>query len=198
MPVDATRSSVLLVTALNKTVVFFQNALMRRQFNALTSVKNAGEARRIIMDTPVDIVIIDAPLPDESGIQFAAELAERDISGVLLLVSSGEYEQIQSDVGQKGVLTLPKPLEIQMARQALSLLQATGVKLKRMKQHTESLEMKMDEIRLVNRAKLVLVEQFRMSETEAHRYIEKNAMDRCVKRREVAEVIIKNAKNIQR
>ena len=45
----------------------------------------------------------------------------------------------------------------------------------------------MAEIRLVNRAKWVLIEQLRMTEQEAHRYIEKQAMDRCVTRRAVAE-----------
>ena len=49
----------------------------------------------------------------------------------------------------------------------------------------------MEEIRLVNRAKLLLVECLKMSEAEAHRYIEKTAMDRCVRRREIAENIIR-------
>ena len=34
------------------------------------------------------------------------------------------------------------------------------------------------------------IDQLRMSETEAHRYIEKQAMDRCVSRRVIAEKIL--------
>ncbi len=49
----------------------------------------------------------------------------------------------------------------------------------------------MDEIRLVNRAKWLLISELHMSEPEAHRYIEKQAMDLCVRRRNVAEEIIK-------
>ena len=48
----------------------------------------------------------------------------------------------------------------------------------------------MEEIRIVNRAKLLLIEQLKMTEKEAHRYIEKHAMDRCVTRRDIAEKII--------
>ena len=51
-------------------------------------------------------------------------------------------------------------------------------------------EEKMKEIRLVNRAKWVLIDELKMSEADAHRYIEKQAMDRCVSRREIAEEII--------
>ncbi|MBR6052916.1 MAG: ANTAR domain-containing protein, partial [Clostridia bacterium] len=56
---------------------------------------------------------------------------------------------------------------------------------------TLSIEEKMNEIRLVNRAKWLLISELKMTEANAHRYIEKQAMDRCVSRRRVAEEIIK-------
>ena len=49
----------------------------------------------------------------------------------------------------------------------------------------------MEEIRLVNRAKWILIQHLKMNESDAHRYIEKRAMDTCVSRREIAENIIK-------
>ena len=54
-----------------------------------------------------------------------------------------------------------------------------------------SFEEKMEEIRLVNRAKWLLISELKMAEPDAHRYIEKQAMDRCVQRRTIAEEIIK-------
>lgn len=48
-----------------------------------------------------------------------------------------------------------------------------------------------EEIRLINRAKLMLIERRAMTEADAHRFIVKTAMDRCVKKREVAEDIIR-------
>ena len=49
-----------------------------------------------------------------------------------------------------------------------------------------SVEEKMEEIRLVNRAKWILIEQLKMNEPDAHRHIEKQAMDRCVSKKEIA------------
>ena len=49
----------------------------------------------------------------------------------------------------------------------------------------------MAEIRLVNKAKWLLIGELHMDEPDAHRYIEKQAMDRCISRREIAEEIIK-------
>lgn len=47
-----------------------------------------------------------------------------------------------------------------------------------------------DEIRLVNRAKLILIKIYGMTEPEAQRAITKSAMDRCVRKRAVALEII--------
>jgi len=49
----------------------------------------------------------------------------------------------------------------------------------------------MAEIRLVNKAKWFLISELSMSEPEAHRYIEKQAMDRCIPKRSIAEEIVK-------
>ena len=55
----------------------------------------------------------------------------------------------------------------------------------------------MEEIRLVNRAKWLLIDAASdMTESEAHRYIEKQAMDRCVTRRSIAENIICTCKQL--
>ena len=43
----------------------------------------------------------------------------------------------------------------------------------------------------MNRAKLILIKMRGMTEADAHRFIIKTAMDRCVKKRAVAEEIIR-------
>lgn len=48
-----------------------------------------------------------------------------------------------------------------------------------------------DEARLINRAKLALMLYLNMSESAAHRYIEKRAMDMRVTKKEIAKNILK-------
>ena len=64
------------------------------------------------------------------------------------------------------------------------------LRLRKFEKKTLSFEEKMQEIRLVNRAKWLLISELKMEEPQAHRYIEKQAMDRCITRKEVAEEII--------
>ena len=48
----------------------------------------------------------------------------------------------------------------------------------------------MQEIRLVNQAKLILITDKGMSEDEAHKYISKQAMDKCVSKGDIAKEIL--------
>ena len=64
-------------------------------------------------------------------------------------------------------------------------------RLRKSEKKALSIEEKMEEIRIVNRDKLLLISEMHMDESQAHRYIEKQAMDRCVTRKVVAEEIIK-------
>ena len=64
------------------------------------------------------------------------------------------------------------------------------IDLSKFEKKNVSLEDKMAEIRIVNRAKWTLIEACNMTESDAHHYIEKQAMDHCITRREVAESIL--------
>lgn len=74
---------------------------------------------------------------------------------------------------------------------ALDWLTSARERLRQTEKKVLSVEEKIDEIRLVNRAKWLLISELKMTEPDAHRYIEKQAMDRCVQKRRIAEEIIK-------
>ena len=74
---------------------------------------------------------------------------------------------------------------------ALDWMASARERLRKTEKKTLTIEEKMNEIRLVNRAKWLLITEVKMDEPASHRYIEKQAMDRCISKREVAEEIIK-------
>ena len=60
---------------------------------------------------------------------------------------------------------------------------------------TNKIEDKMEEIRLVNKAKWLLISNEGLLEPEAHRYLEKEAMDRCTTRKQIAQEVIEKYSN---
>lgn len=91
-------------------------------------------------------------------------------------------------------MTLSKPTTLQMVSQSLRVLCATRERLRKVEERQATVEEKIEEIRLVNRAKWLLIECLSMSEAEAHRYIEKQSMDLRISKREVAQKIIETYK----
>ena len=90
-----------------------------------------------------------------------------------------------------GVFTLPKPTSKPTLLTALNWMSSARERLRKSEKKALSIEEKMEEIRIVNRAKWILIRELKLDEPEAHRYIEKQAMDRCISKRIVAEEIIK-------
>ena len=188
------RYSVLLVSSSPKFNESMLALLSESRFYPVTAVSDVSSARRRLLENKYDIVIINAPLPDDFGTRLALYICENSGAGVLLLVKAEHYTDINGRVSQFGVLVLPKPTTSQALSQSLQLLCGTRERLRRMEQKTASIEEKMEEIRIINRAKLLLMEQLKMTEKEAHRFIEKQAMDRCVTRITIAQSILSTYK----
>lgn len=180
----------LIVSKSDRTPEAIGLILTMNGIGKILRAQSAGEARRTVMSRVVDIAIINTPLSDDFGIQLAIELSERNIC-VLTFVKGDRYEQIAYKLEEYGVITLAKPVDRASLVISVRMLKAMRAKLVKMETQRSSLESKMREIRLVNRAKLLLVERLSMTEEEAHRFIEKQAMDSCVKKGEIAENIIK-------
>ena len=170
----------LIVSKSDRTPEAIGPILTMNGIGKILRAQSAGEARRTVMSRGVDIAIINTPLSDDFGIQLAIELSERNIC-VLTFVKGDRYEQIAYKLEEYGVITLAKPVDRASLVISVRMLKAMRAKLVKMETQRSSLESKMREIRLVNRAKLLLVERLSMTEEEAPRLIAKLGLESCVK-----------------
>lgn len=186
--------SVLVVSASDKFNESLRRLLPENRYSPVIAAADVSGARRRLLEERYDLVIINTPLPDDFGTRLALDVCASSGTGVLLLVGAEHYPDVNARVSPYGVLVLSKPTSAQLLSQSLLLLCGTRERLRRMEQKTASIEEKMEEIRLVNRAKWLLIEQLKMTEQDAHRYIEKQAMNRCVTKRVIAEQILSTYK----
>ena len=152
--------------------------------------RNGSEARRILIENSYDIIIINTPLADEFGHDLALYASTNTVSGLILIVKSEIYEEICDRVEDYGILVLSKPLSRQTFYSAVKLVSATQKRLLILEKENMKLQKKIEEIRLVDRAKCVLIQYLNMTEAEAHRYIEKQAMDMRKTKKTIAENIL--------
>lgn len=160
----------------------------------LTFVSDESEARRKLIEEAYDLILINVQTKEQNCIQFALDMANRTNCGILVLVSAEQFIQLETRLTEQGIFVVAKPTTAQFLLQALQLVMATHERLKRIEQKNATIEEKLKEIRLVNQAKWLLIENKGMSEASAHRYIEKKAMDQCITRKTLATMIIKQYK----
>lgn len=181
---------VLIAGANDRTFDSLRELLPPDSYEPPLRAGSAGEAKRMLLETDVDLVILNAPLRDEFGTQLALNLAQDNLC-VLMLVPAESFDAVCYKVEDEGILTLSKPVSRSGLLGAIKLLTAMRGKLRKLDRQNQALQEKMQDIRTVNRAKWLLIEIKRMTENEAHYYIEKQAMDMRLSRREVAENIIR-------
>ena len=183
--------SVLIVSAAEGFNDALSTLLPTSKYSPTNFVSNISAAKRALAERAFDFVIINSPLPDDIGTRFAIDTGSSKETVVLLMVRAELQAEIYDKVAEHGVFVLPKPTSKPTMAVALSWLSSAREKLRKTEKKTLSIEEKMEEIRIVNRAKWILIRELKLDEPEAHRYIEKQAMDRCVSKKVIAEEIIK-------
>lgn len=185
----AADGKILIASSSERGTEFLKSRLEGRRVIDLATT--AAEVRRKVSRQDYDAVIINCPLTDEYGPSLAEELVRTTASGIIAIVKSEVYDNVAARLERTGAFCLTKPLDSRTFLQGVSLAVATSRRMVSLQKRADTLEEKMNEIKLVARAKLLLISKLSFSENEAHKYIEKQAMDRCVKRTVIATEIIK-------
>lgn len=183
--------STLVVSSSEKFSDSVKAVLSSSHCKPVAFAESVSTAKRLYLENHYDFVIINAPLKDDFGSKFALDVSLGRSTVCLLLVKAEVYEEVRAKVYKQGVFTLAKPTSSISISRALDFLTAACERLRKLDKKTVTIEEKMLEIRLVNRAKWLLIENLKMTEPDAHRYIEKQAMDHCISKKEVAEDIVK-------
>ncbi|MBO6108084.1 MAG: ANTAR domain-containing protein [Eubacterium sp.] len=182
--------NVLIVSSYDKFTASVMRVLSGRGYRTIEAKKSASTARREILEKSYDIVLINTPLSDETGVELGIDISDSSSTGVIIAAPGESSEDVAERVTDHGIIVVAKPATGRLLLRNVRLIGALLDKLKGAQKKVLTLEEKMEEIRLVNRAKWILIERDGMSEDEAHRYINKQAMDRCVSKKEIAGEII--------
>ena len=151
---------------------------------------SGAEARRRMPDADFDLIVVNSPLPDEFGHEVCINAVEKTDAGVVFLVKAAQADQLLGPLSDQGVLVLSKPFSTAFFMQVMHMAEAGNHRLQRARQENARLQEKIAQVRLVSRAKCCLIEHEHLTEAEAHRYIEKQAMDTRRDRTEVAQEVL--------
>lgn len=170
-----------------------RHTLRNLGFDNIFAVSVGSEARRLIQQENIPgIVIINPPLSDEFGTELAETAAEETNAKVILICHRNIADELADRLSAAGVLVLSKPINRDSLIDGIRLLEADFSPFPDIRESGDVLD-RFDDIRLINKAKSILMKYLHFTEPQAHRYLEKQAMNnRCTRREAAKQIIIKN------
>lgn len=178
---------ILIVSPTQESAAAIEQLLRCENSARITAVSSGSEARRFIHTAPeLSLAVISTPLPDEFGSDIAVMISEEYQTGVILICGNDIAGDIADNVCESGIYVVSRPVSREVFSEAVQLASVSHGELAGLKRENADVMMKIEEIRLINRAKATLMKYLKFTEPQAHRYIEKQAMNSRQTRRETA------------
>ncbi len=185
----------LLVCRPEQNVAQLRELLVSEGCEKISAAFSAYGAEEAVHGGEFDLICINAPLVDENGIDLSRRLAEATKAVVVILVPQKNLKELGELLAPCGVLAAAKPLNRQLFHLMLSFAAGMRSRFIAAGEETERLKGMVEDIKIIDRAKLLLVSCLNMSEEQAHRYLEKQAMDLRTAKVDVAKQVIQTYEN---
>ena len=181
----------LIVCDNEKGTQFYKSFLKENGIVDFIAIDNGPAAKRSLMDYDFDLCIINGPINGSMGEELAIDIAETNVCQVILFVKAEYIDEVTEHVEDYGVITVSKPINKQLFWQALKLAHVAQRRINMAHKESQKLEKKLKDMKVISRAKLFLIVNKGLTEEEAHKYIEKKAMDDREPKVQVALEIIR-------
>ncbi len=168
--------------------------LLQAGFLVTGEVGEGRSALKVIFQTEPDLVIMDSKLPGVQGLGIIRIIEENRTAPVILLIESHEQGLLEEVKDFWIFGCLPKPLSDAQLFPAIEIALANFKKFTKLVEENKRLKTALEERKLVEKAKGIVMEAKGLSEQEAYKYMQKLSMDKCVPIARVARSIMNHLK----
>lgn len=155
------------------------------------------EAVELVRSHKPDVAILDIKMPGMSGLEAALLISNEKICPVVMLTAFSQREIIEQARDAGALAYLVKPFQKADLVPAIELAIARFGEMRALTGEVEALGAQLEVRKLVDRAKGILIDKFRMTENDSFSYIQKMAMSERTRMGDIAGRIISGALNPQ-
>ena len=158
----------------------------------LDAVANAADAEARARELKPDAVLLDVHLPGTSGIE-AAQAICRALPGVAIVLISGDdtIQLTDAEADASGAVAfLIKPVPPRVLDSTIRLAVARTGALRQARQEAADLKQMLDDRKLIERAKGILMRRTGCSEPEAYRILQRSSQDRSKRMVDIAKAVL--------
>lgn len=139
---------------------------------------------------PIDLAILDVRMPGLSGLEAAQRIFAARPVPIIVLTGYTDSEIISQAADAPVFHFLIKPISIDDLPPAISVARNRFLEWRSLTEQAESLERKLDDRKVIERAKRVLMALRHASESEAYRLLQRESQNRNQRMVEVARAVL--------
>jgi response regulator NasT len=158
----------------------------------VSEVATGREAVDRSREVAPDVVLLDVHMPDGSGIEAAEEITAA-VPGVAVVLFSGDQSVTLSDrdvEATAAIAFLPKPTPPRMLDSTIRLAVKRARELRSAKKDAHDARTQLENRKVIERAKGILMRRTGTSEQEAYRILQRTSQDRSVPMVEIAKAVL--------
>ncbi|MBQ5311286.1 MAG: ANTAR domain-containing protein [Oscillospiraceae bacterium] len=155
------------------------------------SFSEGDRVRQLVTEKSYDIIISVLPFGQGFGLDSVAYICGNTDSEQVVFSPSKVYDEVCSKTVGLNISILPKNVPPAIAENTVRRAIEVKKRLDAARSENDILRRRADEDKIVFRAKAVLIEYLKLSENDAHRFIQKRAMDRQTTLAQVAAEVLK-------
>ena len=157
-------------------------------YKVVGEAANGEEAIELTRKLRPDVVCMDVKMPRMDGITAAATICDENIAPVVMLTAFSQPDLVKQATGAGAMAYVTKPYE--ESERSENRLKKTEEQLKQAEEKLKKTEDTLEERKLVDRAKGLLMDKADFSEQGAFRWIQKTSMDQRIPKKRLAMAII--------
>ncbi|WP_337288883.1 response regulator [Candidatus Methylomirabilis sp.] len=184
------RKTVVIIDDSPGSRAILGDALKRLGFEVIGEGASGAEAVHLAQKLKPDVLFLAVGLPDMDGLTVAAHILETLPIPILILSSHLDQELIRR-AKEAGVMAyLPKPLREEELLPAIELAISRFEEFTALRKENADLKRILEDRKLIERAKGILMERERISEQQAFARIQKTSMNTRRSMAEIAQAIL--------
>ena len=164
--------------------------LERQGYLVVGQVGDGQSAVNLARELRPDLVVMDIRMPELDGIAAAEILTREKLAPVVLLTAYSEDDLIERARSAGVVHYVTKPWRQSDLKPAIEIALSRFQEFRTIESKVKDLEDALTTRKVVERAKGVLMEKYKLSEQEAFRRIQKLSMNNRKSMKDVAEAIL--------
>lgn len=148
------------------------------------------ELVRCALEEEPDVAVFDLHLPHMTGIDALRQISQHLQLAAVALAESRDQEKLYELVTENVQLCLIKPVQAQQLHSAVLTARARFEEVNRLKQECASLRQTLQNRKIIERTKGVLMKRHHWSEAEAYRRLQRGAMNGRTSMVELAQAVL--------